>query len=178
LTHFAEKFNHSYSITEGGFFVTDTIDEYYTIIQSDTSWFYVTDSTWKPANYNEYNYNINNRLGYLELAALVSYNFYSLGKINIYGKAGLQMSVLIYRSGLAIPNTNKPTGVDFASLSFNSPAFSFLLGGGIKYRINEQIDFNPELYYFRSFNQVVANYPLDKRISGLGIKIGLTYYFN
>ena len=178
LTHFAEKFNHSYSITEGGFFVTDTVDQYYTIVQSDTSWFYVTDSTWKPANYNEYNYNINNRLGYLELAALVSYNFYSSGKINIYGKAGIQMSVLIYKSGLAIPNESKPSGVDFADLSFKSPAFSFLVGAGIKYRINEHIDFNPELYYFRGFNQAVNDYPIEKRISGLGIKIGVTYYFN
>ena len=177
LTHFAEKFNHSYSITEGGFFVSDTVDQYYTIIESDTSWYYVTDSTWKPANYNEYNYNINNRLGYLELAALVSYDFYSVGNLKIYGKAGLQMSVLIYKSGLAIHSESKPSGVDFADLSFKSPVFSFLVGAGMKYRINERIDFNPELYYFRGFNQAVNDYPIEKRISGLGLKMGLTYYF-
>ncbi len=177
LTHFAEKFNQSYNTVEGGFFVTDTVDQYYTIVETDTSWFYVTDSIWEAANYSEYNYSVNNRLGYLELSGLVSYDFYSYNNFKFYAKAGLQMSVPIYKSGIAIPDENKPTGVDFANLSFKSPTFSFLIAGGMKYRINNRFDFNPELYYFSGFNQVVNNYPLDKKISGLGIKMGLTYYF-
>ncbi|MBC8321315.1 MAG: hypothetical protein H8E34_11380 [Bacteroidetes bacterium] len=177
LTHFAEKFNHTYDITDGGYFVTDTIDEYYTVIQADTNWYYVTDSTWKPIDNHEYSYNINNRVGYLEFVAALSYDYYSDRKIRLYAKAGVQAGVLIYRAGLAIPDANEPAGVDFANLKFNTPSYSILAGAGVKYRINETIDFNSELYYFQNINSVVINYPANKKINGVGLKFGLIYYF-
>ena len=177
LTHFVEKFNHTYSTTDGGFFVTDTIDEYYTVFQTDTTWYYVTDSTWKPIDNHEYSYNINNRIGYLEFVLSVSYDYYTNRKLRLYAKAGLQAGALIYRSGLAIPDVNEPAGVDFADLNFSSMSYSILAGVGLKYRISEYIDFNSELYYFRNFNEVVIDYPVNKKISGVGLKFGLIYYF-
>jgi hypothetical protein len=177
LTHFAEKFNHSYSTSDGGYFVTDTIDEYYTVSQTDTTWYYVTDSTWKPIDNHEYNYNINNRIGYLEFFASVSYDYYTNRKVRLYAKAGLQAGTLIYSKGLAIPDKNEPAGVDFADLNFSSMLYTAMAGAGIKYRINEFIDFNSELYYFKSFNDAVIDYPVSKKISGVGLKLGLIYYF-
>lgn len=177
LTHFAEKFNHSYSTSDGGYFVTDTIDEYYTVAQTDTTWYYVTDSTWKPMDNHEYSYNINNRIGYLEFAASVSYDYYTSRKLRLYAKVGLQAGALIYSTGLAIPDANEPAGVDFADLNFSSMSYSALGGIGMKYRINEFIDFNTELFYFRNFNDVVIDYPISKKISGIGLKFGLIYYF-
>ena len=177
LTHFAEKFNHSYSTSDGGYFVTDTLDEYYTVSQTDTTWYYVTDSTWKPIDNHEYNYNINNRIGYLEFVASVSYDYYTNRKLRLYAKVGIQAGVLIYSNGLAIPDADKPEGVDFANLKFSSMSYSALGSIGLKYRLNKSIDFNTELYYFRSFNDVVIDYPISKRISGIGLKLGLIYYF-
>lgn len=177
LTHFGENFNYSYSVTEGGFFVTDTIDEYYTVSQTDTSWFYVTDSTWKPVDNQEYTYDINNRIGYLEFSAAVSYDYFTNRKFRLYAKVGTQMGVMIYSSGVAIPDANEPTGVDFADLNFNTTSYSIFLGTGIKYRISDHLDFNSELYYFQNFNEVVSDYPISKKINGLGLKLGMIYYF-
>jgi len=177
LTHFGEQFNHTYSVTEGGFYRTDTIDEYYTVVETDTSWYYVTDSLWQPTDYKEYNYNIKNKIGYLDFAIGASYVFYTRKQLALYGTAGLQMSILIYQSGLAMPNQAEPESVSFADLSFSTPGFMYFLGAGAKYRISDRIDFKPELYYFRAFNQAVDDYPIDKKVSGLGLKFGLTYYF-
>lgn len=177
LTHFAEKFNHTYSTSEGGYFVTDTIDEYYTVSETDTIYYYVTDSTWKPIDSHEYSYNINNQIGYIEFLVSVSYDFYTNRKLRLYAKAGMQTGVLIYSRGLAIPDENEPTGVDFADLNFSSMSYSILGGVGIKYRVNEYIDFNSELYYFNNFNDAVVDYPVNKKISGAGLKVGLIYYF-
>ena len=177
LTHFADKFNHSYNITEGGYFVTDTIDEYYTVGQTDTTWYYVTDSIYKPLDNHEYSYNINNRIGYLEFAVSASYDYSINRKLRLYVKAGIQAGVLIYSSGMAIPDADEPAGVDFANLNFNNLSYSVLVGAGMKYRINEYFDFNSELYYFNNFTEVVADYPSDKKIKGVGLKLGLIYYF-
>lgn len=177
LTHFSENFNHTYNVTEGGYFVTDTIDEYYTVTETDTSWYYVTDSTWKPVDNEEYSYNIKNRIGYLEFSTAVSFDYYTTRKFRLYAKVGAQLGVMIYSSGLAIPNADKPTGLDFANLNFNNTSYSLLLGTGIKYRIDDRFDFNSELYYFNNFNEIVNDYPINKKLRGLGMKFGVIYYF-
>lgn len=177
LTHFAEKYNNTDIITDGGYYLTDTIDEYYTVSQIDTTWYYVTDSTWEPVNSYEYSYNINNRIGYFEISAAVSYDYYKNRKLRLYLKGGAQMGFLIYRNGVAISESYGSSGVNFADLNFNTVSYSVIAGAGLKYRINEDFDFNSELYYFYNFNNAVVDYPIDNRIVGLGLKLGLIYYF-
>ncbi len=177
LTHFSERFDHSYSVQEGGFFVTDTIDEYYTVSNNDTSYFYVTDSTWKPVNNQEYNYAVKNRIGMLEFALSVSYDFYANKNVRVYGKLGAQVGFIIYKNGIALPDLNQPEGVNFADLNFAAQSFSGFAGIGLKYRMSSKFDFNPEVYYLRYFNEIVTDYPKSTIISGVGIKIGLIYYF-
>ena len=52
--------------------IISSIDEYYTVSNTDTTWYYVTDSTYKPIDNHEYSYNINNRIGYLEFVVSAS----------------------------------------------------------------------------------------------------------
>ncbi len=177
LTHFSEKFDHSYNVQEGGFFVTDTIDEYYTVNNNDTTYYYVTDSTWKPIDNKEYNYAVRNRVGMVELALSVSYDFYTNKNLRLYGKLGAQVGFMVYKNGIALPDTEVPEGVNFADLNFATQSVSGIAGVGMKYRIGDNIDFNPELYYLRYFNDIVKDYPTSTTITGLGIKIGLIYYF-
>lgn len=177
LTHFSEKYNQTYNISEGGFFITDTIDEYYTIIQTDTSWYYVTDSTWSPVDNHEYSYDINNRVAYLEFFAALSFDYFSTRKYSLYAKAGLQTGIMIYKKGIAVENVNDPEGVDFADMNFNATTYSFSIGTGINYRISDHFDFNSELYYFNNFNDVVTDYPIKNSLAGVGLKMGLVYYF-
>jgi|GEM_PF-459039 len=177
LTHFGEKFNHSYIFTDGGFFVTDTIDEYYTVVQNDTTYYYVTDSTWKPVDSQEYNYAINNRIGLLEIGLSVSYDFYTSQNARFYGRLGANIGFIIYSNGFALPYPEQPEGVDFADLSFATQSISAVAGIGMKYRINKHFDFNPEIYYSKYFNNIVEDYPASTKITGIGVKFGLIYYF-
>ncbi|MFK5857535.1 MAG: hypothetical protein QM503_15500 [Bacteroidota bacterium] len=177
LTQFSEKFNHSYNVTEGGYYIQDTIDSYYTVIQTDTAWYYITDSTWKPIDNREYSYNINNRVGFIEFVGSLSFDYFSNRKFRLYIKAGGQAGILVYKNGLAIPDESSHIGVDFADLNFSTTAFSVLLGTGIKYRINKQFDFNAEVYYLNYFTDLVVDYPNNTKIQGVGIKFGLMYYF-
>jgi len=177
FTNFSEKFNHNYSLQEGGYFVVDTIDEYYTVSLGDTSFFYVTDSSWKPAEVREYNYNVNNRIGMLELGLSVSYDFYTTDAARFYFMAGGQMGILVYRDGLAVPDPEQPEGVNFDDLNFVNQSYSIMAGIGLKYRINNNFDFNTELSYLRYINNLVEDYPQDTKINGVALKLGILYYF-
>ena len=177
LTQFSEKFNHTYNVSDGGYFVTDTIDTYYTVIQTDTAWYYITDSTFKPIDSHEYSYSINNRVGYIEFSVSASFDYFTNRTMRLYVKAGAQAGVLIYSSGMAIPDADEPAGVDFADLKFSPSSYSVLLGMGIKYRINKQLDFNSEIYYLNYFTDMIDHYPKNTKIRGAAIKVGLIYYF-
>jgi hypothetical protein len=177
LTQFSEKFNHSYSITEGGYFVTDTIDFYYTVIQTDTAWYYITDSTWSPIDNHEYSYNIKNRVGYIEFGASVFHDYFTKNNLSLYAKIGVQAGIMVYKNGLAIPDANNPKGVDFANLNFSSASYSILLGTGVRYQISEHFDFNSEIYYLNYFTDLVIDYPNNTKVKGVGVRLGLIYYF-
>lgn len=177
LTHFAEKFYHQYTDQQGGFYITDTIEEYYTISQGDTSYFYVTDSTWKPVELYEYNYDINNRVGMIEFSLAATYYIYSSNKLRYYIRAGGQLSFHIYKKGLALPESKSPEGVPFSDLEFASQSFSIIGGTGIQYRLNENFDFNTEVYYVHYLNDLIKDYPDKIKLRGIGLKVGLVYFF-
>jgi len=177
LTHFNQKFNQHYIEMEGGFYSTDTIDTYYTVIESDTSWYFVTDSSWIPFESREYNYKQSNSLGYLEFNLSASYDLFQNQKIRFYIKAGGQLDLLIYHNGIAVPDKNHTEGINFSELQFNTINYSVLAGLGIKYKIAANMDLNSELYYSRYLNSLVKDFPVKSQINAIGLKVGLVFYF-
>jgi hypothetical protein len=177
LTHFAEKFNHSYVVKEGGYFVVDTVDVYFTINLNDTTYYYVTDSSWKPLNKKEYNYNINNRVGLLDFGVSLSYDFFNSPNYKVYVMAGAQMDILIYKHGLAIYDPSDPSGTDFADLRFRTQSLSAIAGVGMKFKMNKSMALNSQVYYLHYFDDLVYDYPDNTQIIGLGVKLGIAYYF-
>jgi len=178
LNHFADNYNHEYLIQEGGYYLTDTLDIYYTIQDADTSWYYVTDSSWLPIDNHQYNYNIKNRIGYLDIGLSATYDFYSIGKTKLFAGLGLNSGFLIYRSGTAVRNKDtEPQGVNFADLEFNNVVLSAQAKIGLKYQITKVTDFKSELFYFQSFDNVVSNFPYNNKLNGVGLKFAFIYYF-
>lgn len=177
LTQFDHRFSQQYSDNEGGFFDTDTIDTYYTVTDVDTTWYYVTDSTWVPVEIREYNYQHTNTLGYLVFNLSASFDIFQSKKTRVYLKAGGEAALLIYKDGLAIFSDNPKETTDFDELDFNSINYAVSVGAGVKYRLADKLDFNTELYYSRYMNDLVPDAPLDTHINAIGLKLGLVFYF-
>jgi opacity protein-like surface antigen len=177
LTQFDHRFTQQYNQNEGGFFDTDTIDTYYTVTDLDTTWYYVTDSSWVPVEIREYNYQHTNTLGYLVFNVSASFDIYQDKKMRIYLKAGGELDWLMYKDGLAIFGEDQKETTDFDDLGFNTINYAFSLGTGLKYRLADKVDFNTELYYTRHLNELVPDVPLDTHINAVGLKLGLVFYF-
>jgi opacity protein-like surface antigen len=177
LTQFDHRFTQQYSQNEGGFYDTDTIDTYYTVTDLDTTWYYVTDSSWVPVEIREYNYQHTNTLGYLVFNLSVSFDLYQDKKIRVYLKAGGELDLLMYRDGLAVFGDDQKETTDFDELDFNTTNYAISVGTGLKYRLADKLDFNTELYYTRHLNDLVPDVPLDTKINAVGLKLGLVFYF-
>ncbi len=177
LAHFANRFNRSQTVTQGGFFRADTIDTYYTVTANDTNWYFVTDSTWQPLQSYQSNYDRTNRIGYFEVNGSVAYTFFVNKKIRFYTKIGGQMSIPLYQKGMAVIKPGDLEMKDFNTLHFGSPLFSALIGTGGKYRLNRSFDFRTEIFYVYYFHPMVQDIPVRSKPNALGIKMGLIYYF-
>ncbi len=178
FSQFANRFQYSQTNTTGGFYLADTLDIYYTISGADTNWFFVTDSIWQPIkNYNSHYEGIN-RLGYFELNLSVSYTFFSNKKIRAFGTFGSQLSIPLYQKGIAIVSDKNQTITNLSNLPFGSPLFSILVGGGIRFRLNEGFDFISELHYVNYFQPMTQTFQTKNIPNAFVLKIGLIYYFH
>lgn len=173
---FTNRFNYRYYRFEGGFFQTDTIDTYYTLIQADTTWHYVTDSTWVPLNSREFVFNRLNRLNYVELPFIIGYNVYTDINLRVWLGAGMNIGVLTGKNGVAIQGSGDYTGVEFDELDFKPLVLSYNLTAGARYRINEWVDIAAELSYRQHLSPILNNFPLNRRIGAAGLKLGVVYY--
>lgn len=177
LTQFNQRFTRQYSQTEGGVFETDTVDTYYTVTGADTSWFYVTDSSWIPLQTREFYQEGTNTLGYLEFNLAASFDVFQNKKMHVYIKAGGLVSFLIYKNGIAILDDDQANPVDFNDLKFNNINYGLTLGTGFEYKISDKADFYTELYYAGYFNELVPDIALDTQINAVGLKLGFVFYF-
>lgn len=176
-TQFNDRFMKQEIQTSGGFFLKDTVDQYYTVSQTDTSWFYVTDSSWVPLETSVHAYEITNKLGYVEVNAAIAYDFYSRKNTSLFIKLGGQMGFLSYREGLSLLKNGDPSGTRFGDLKFVSTTYALQLGIGLRSKLTEKLDVHGECYYLQYFNNVLLDHPLNNSINALGIKLGLRYYF-
>ncbi len=177
FTNFANRFNYAKTTTEGGYYEPDTVDAYYTIVDNDTNWFYVTDSTWLPLKTYETVYEKTNRIGYLDVSVQSAYTFYKTEKLRLHISGGVQSSFPVYTDGLYAEDKSSGKWLDFADLTFASPLISVVAGGGLKYRLNRNFDFSGNLFYTYYFGSVITNPVKTIKTDYLGLKLGIAYYF-
>jgi hypothetical protein len=177
LTGFATRLKHNDIQSSGGYYRTDTISWYYTVVQTDTTWFPVTDSTYLPLNRREINYNQLNKTGYLDLVLGASYSFYSDANLSLYLKANLGAGFMIYNEGVLLHNKVDFPGEEYKNEDFNSSLFFYQIGGGLRYKAGNWFDVFGELSLRNYFGSIMNSYPIDRRYYTMGIKAGLIYYF-
>ncbi len=177
LTGFVTRFQYDDIQQTGGYYRTDTISWYYNVAQTDTTWFPVTDSTYLPMEKSEFYYNQLNRLGYLDLQLGVAYSFYADDNISMYLKAGGGLGLLLYKDGVLLRNISGFPGVPYKEEAFSSSLISYMIGTGVKYKAFDWWDIYAEVAYRSHLGTILNDYAIEKRNYGVGLKVGLIYYF-
>jgi hypothetical protein len=176
FTHFSTPFDYSFQDIQGGFFRVDTVESYYILLHSDTTWYYFTDSVWIPSDKKEFFFSQINRLGYLEVPLHFGFNLYSGSDLKVYIKAGAMFGLLINKKGSTISDQIGYPGIDYNELDFNPLVVSYAVSPGIRYRINDWFDVNAELSFRQNLGSIIKNHPVGRTINGAGLRLGVIYY--
>lgn len=177
LSGFSNRFKYNYIQSTGGYFQTDTISWYYNVIEADTTWIAVTDSSYLPLDKKEVLYNQLNRLGFLDLQAGVAYSYFSNESFRLYLKAAFSYSFLIYSDGILLQDKPGYLGIAYSEVDFTKGLFSYQFGTGLSYMAGNSFDIFAEAAYKSYSSKLINDYPIDKRYFGIGLKLGLIYYF-
>lgn len=177
LSGFSNRFKYNYIQSTGGYYQTDTISWYYNIIEEDTTWIAVTDSSYLPLDKQEVYYNQLNRLGFLDLQAGLTYSYFANESFRLYLKAAFSYSFLVYRDGILLQDKPGFPGIEYSETDFVKGLYSYQFGTGISYIAGNSIDLFAELSYKSYSSKLINDYPIDKRYFGIGLKVGLIFYF-
>jgi hypothetical protein len=173
FTRVGEPFEYSYTKQIGGYYRTDTLDSYYTLSGIDTSWYYVTDSSWVNIDYKKFIYKNQNSYRYIEIPVLVKFRLLQGDRLDIYVSGGLLANILLGSHALYIkPDDEK--SVDWILASELKPVlFSWQAGIGVAYTIADGMGVLLEVSYRNQFTSQYKDYPLTKKFELVNIKTGI-----
>lgn len=173
VTSFSEKLNYSYLKESGGFFRKDTLDKYYTLSNSDTTWYYILDSAYVPKDNELFNYKLNNHVKYLEVPVSVHYRFPS-GKMLFFIKAGLIAGINIGADGQQIKVEGEGI-LPVRNLNFKPFVLSYNVGTGAAIPINRKFILTTSFSWRNHLSSIYKDFPIDVRYGAFGINAALSY---
>jgi hypothetical protein len=176
LTGFSHKFSYQETNATGGFFDVDTLDIYYTVVQSDTTYIFVTDSSWVPLEQSTQTYDRLNQIGLLEFHIGAGYKFYSSRDVSFYASLGFDAGIPVWVNGSTILDMDDFPAEELTKDLFSKTTLAWSAGIGGSYKITNWSDLFGEIFYKHYLNEFVETYPLERRMYGIGLRVGLLYY--
>lgn len=171
-SRFGEFFDHEYLQQIGGYYRYDTVETYYTVTGPDTSWYYITDSTWLNLDYKKYTYSNMNAIRYLEIPLSARYFPVKNNKWSWYIRGGVVAGVYLGSKAMIIdPEAKQAVWADRDII--RPLVFSWTAGTGIIIKINGNLEFTAEATYRRQITKLYSGYALEKKYQLPGIKAGL-----
>jgi hypothetical protein len=176
LKGFSNRFKYNQVLSSGGYFRQDTVSWYYNIVELDTTWFAITDSTYLPFEKTEVNYNQLNRMGLLDLQLGVAYTWYAYANTRLYVKGRVGYSMMIYQDGILIQNKPDFPGMNFSEANLARNRMTYQLGAGVNFMAGNTFDLFAEIGYQGYSKSLIADYPIDKRLFSVGFKMGIVFF--
>jgi len=175
-TRFFQSFSYTYEHKTGGYFETDTIEKYYTLSGPDTSWIYVTDSSWLERRVQQYNYKQLNQFRYIEFPISISYTVYHRN-FDIYLSGGVIAGILPSSVGNFInPKPDFPVS-PLRETSLNTFILSVTGGAGARFSLNDHAGLFTEVAYRQQLSSIYKDYPVTVKFGSISFRLGLTYNF-
>ena len=174
------KYNFAFdrSITEGDYYVNDTLDSYYVVHPAgDTTYQYILDSTYIPLTTTNFAYRDVNRIDYLSLGLFASADFVKLEYFRLFAKAGFSVDFPLACMGSYIV-AEMPYHEEISKDQTESVRLTWFGGLGFGFKVGNHFELVPEVHYRQMVGSPYrADFPMDLRLRFWDFRLGLTYYF-
>ena len=165
------------TLYSGDYYVNDTLDTYYVVHETDTTYQYILDSTYIPLTTTNYAYRDVNRLDYLSIGLFATFDIVKMEHFRAFVKAGASVDFLVDQAG-SLNAAELPYHVPIAKEQVEPVRFSYYGGLGVAWKVANRIEFVPEVHYCVTNGSLYrADFPFDMRMRLWDFRLGMTYYF-
>jgi hypothetical protein len=172
-TLFGQSLDYTFLKETGGFYRSDTLDAYYTLSATDTSWYYILDSTYIPKDNELFNYKLNNHVRYLEIPLTVRYNK-AFGGMLVFGQAGIITGIFTGSTGQQIKAAEDGM-FPLRDLKARRVIMSWTIAAGVALPVGSKFIFRSSLSLRSHLNSVYKEFPIETKYLALGLNAGLSY---
>ena len=173
------RFSMNRTVTEGDYYLNDTLDAYYVVnqVSGDTSYCYVLDSVYVPLETHDFSCREDNRLNYLGVGGFCSFDVFAAEYFRLFVKAGVSFDFLRNARGFMF-STDKPFYTNDLDEYAEKVKFNYSLGIGAALKVGTRLELQPEVAYRQHVGSLYRkDYPIELRMQSFVLKLGLTYYF-
>ena len=161
----------------GDYYVNDTLDTYYVVHETDTTYHYLLDSTYIPLTTTNYAYRDINQLDYLNVGLFVTFDVIKLEHFRGFFKAGVSADILVNYAG-SLYATELPYHTPINKEQVEPLRFSLFGGIGGAFKVANRIELVPEISYRVTGGSLYrADFPFNMKLRMMDFRLGLTYYF-
>ena len=161
----------------GDYYVNDTLDTYYVVHETDTTYQYLLDSTYVPLTTTNYAYRDINQLDYLSVGLFTTFDFIKLEHFRSFFKAGVSADFLVNYAG-SLNASESPYHAPIVKEQVNPIRFTFFGGIGAAFKVANRIELVPEMSYRMTGGSLYrADFPFNMNLRMMDFRLGLTYYF-
>lgn len=175
---FKYSFSFDQSITEGDYYVNDTLDTYYVVHPSgDTTYQYILDSTYIPLTTTNFAYQDVNRVDYLSLGLFASFDFLRFNYFRMFVKAGFSADFALSCPGSYLLS-EAPFHESIVKDQVESIRFAYFGGLGMGFKAGDHFEIVPEVRYRQMIGAPYRqDFPLEMKLHYWDFRLGLSYYF-
>lgn len=171
VVQLAHRFNYNFITATGGYYLKDTLDKYYTLSNSDTTWFYLVDSSYLPEDTKQFRYNTTVKYRYLDFPLMIQYNL-PVARNLFYFNAGIIAGVSVGRSGYYLANDNQ-TVAELTTLKNRPILFSAKVGAGISLPVSSKLVLNAGVHYRQALQSIYRDFEVKTYPTALGADVSL-----
>jgi hypothetical protein len=173
-TRLGETFSYDYTKQVGGFYDSDTVETFYTVTGTDTTRYYITDSTYVPVDYRHYNYRNPNAYRYIEFPFAGHFHVIKNENLSLYLSGGLIPGFSTGSQALLIRSESDPDAGWVTSGELADFILSWQAGLGARVRLAEGLNISAEAGFRKQTTSLYSQYPVEKRFGFFTVKAGLS----
>ena len=176
LNSYATPFNYTELFMSGGFFEVDTLDSFYTIVDGEYIWTYITDSVYIPEESREVRNERTNRIGFLEAGLGFSYDIFLQRYVAVYIKGGFHIGIPLWGNAVSVSDQPDYPSVDVDRQQLKQFVMGYQTGIGSRFTLNSRTDFYIAATYKRYLQNIYPDHPLERRLHNVTAEMGLLFY--
>lgn len=164
--------NYTFNKPEESFYEIDTLDSYYTVADSDTTWFFVTDSSLQVIpGYNEF-YQNTNEYTFLDIPFNLGYQL-NINRFDLEFRAGISLGFLLSKQGYYIADKELYPVKNLDDLESKVAVNGGLSFTGV-YHLNKRFGFSGQLNMRTALSDPFSDsYPVERDRSEFLLRIGI-----